>query len=319
MEDERSFLEHYEGRVLPFYRGGRFGEFSGVGGVKIRTAAFERKGSSGAMVILPGKSETYLKYAEFFYDLRELPLSLYAMDHRGMGFSERLLPDRLKAHVESFDHYIEDVRNFVETVVIAGGHERMYIFGHSTGALVAALYLENYPNTFLAGILCSPLFSPKVGPIPGFGLRALARLLDRSGRQEEYSPGQKNLGRPGFLNNKTSHSYPRWSLWEEDIIPNTETIQLGGVTNHWLRESIMAGHRAIRGAKRITVPLLLLQAGRDSIVRLSAQDRFCRRAPRCTRLGIAEAKHEILIERDDIRAEALNRIKEFLTGQLQAT
>jgi lysophospholipase len=317
MADEQGFLELYEGRVLPFYRSGSFGEFSGVGGMKIRTAAFERKDSSGALVILPGKSETYLKYAEFFYDLQELALSLYAMDHRGMGFSERPLPDRLKTHVESFDHYIEDVRNFVETVVKVGQHEHMYLFGHSTGALIAALYMERYPETFQAAVLCCPLFNLNVGPIPGFLLRALALLLDRPGRHEEYGLGQKNLRRPDFLNNKISHSYPRWSLWEQDIIPNTEALQLGGVTNHWLRESVMAGHRAVRGAERITVPLLMLQAGQDSIVRLGAQDRFCRRAPRCTKLEIAGAKHEILIERDDIRAEALTRIKGFLAGQLQ--
>jgi len=317
VEDEQSFRRKYETRVLPFYRSGRFGEFSGVDGLKIRTVTFDKKDGSGALVILPGKSETYLKYAEFFYDLHELPLTLYAMDHRGMGFSERPLPDRLKMHVESFDHYIEDARTFVETVAKAGQHEHMYLFGHSTGALIAALYLENYPNTFLAGILCSPLFDLDVGPVPGFALRAMARLLDRPGRHEEYSLGQKNIKRPDFGNNKISNSYARWSLWEEDIIPNTEAIQFGGVTNHWLRESLMAGRRAVQEAGKITVPLLLLQAEQDSIVKLGAQDRFCRGAPLCTKVLIRGAKHEILIEQEDVRTEAIARIKDFLAGRLQ--
>jgi lysophospholipase len=316
MEDEQSFRTKYETRVLPFYRSGRFGEFSGAGGLKIRCVTFERKDSSGALVILPGKSETYLKYAEFFYDLQDLPLSLYAMDHRGMGFSERPLPDRLKMHVQSFDRYIEDVETFVDTVVKASGHEHLYLFAHSTGALIAALYLEAHPEIFSAGIFCSPLFDLKVGSVPGFVLRALARLLDRPGRREEYSLGQKNLKRPDFPHNTISHSYARWSLWEEEIIPNTEAIQFGGITNHWLRESLNAGQRAVRRAGKITVPLLLLQAEQDSIVRLGAQNRFCRRAPRCTKVLIPGAKHEILIERDDLRTEAIARIKEFLASQL---
>ncbi len=302
---------------MPFYSGGRFGEFSGVGGLKIRTAVFDRKDTSGALVILPGKSETYLKYAEFLYDLQELPLSLFAMDHRGMGFSERLLPDRLKMHVQSFAHYIEDVRTFVENIVKADRHEQLYLFGHSTGALIAALYLEHYPETFKAGVLCSPLFDLNVGPVPGFVLRVLAGLLDRPGQHEQYSLGQRKFKRPDFPRNKISHSYARWSLWEEDIIPNTEAIQFGGVTNHWLRESLTAGHRVVQGAGKISVPLLLLQAEQDSIVRLGAQDRFCRRAPMCTKVLIRGAKHEILIEQEQLRSEALVRIKSFLKDQLQ--
>jgi lysophospholipase len=316
MEAERRFLDKYEGRVLPFYRSGRFGAFSGVGGLKIRHVSFEKKDRCGALVILPGKSETYLKYAEFFYDLQDLPLSLYAMDHRGMGFSDRPLPDRLKTHVERFDEYVEDLATFLDTVVSAGRHEHLYVFGHSTGGLIAVRYMEYYRESFRAGVLCSPLFDLNVGPVPGFGLRALARLLDRPGKRTEYGPGQRDIQRTGFQTNKISHSYARWSLWEEDLIPNTEAIQLGGVTNHWLRESLDAGHRAVQTAGRITVPLLLLQAEQDSIVGLHAQDRFCRRAPHCRKVLIRGAKHEILIEQDPIRSEALTRIKEFLTGRL---
>jgi lysophospholipase len=317
MEDEKSFRGKYETGVMPFYHSGRFGEFSGAGGLKIRHVTFDKKEASGGLVILPGKSETYLKYAEFFYDLQDLPLTLYAMDHRGMGFSERPLPDRLKMHVERFDEYVEDLATFVDTVVKGTGHESLYLLGHSTGALVAALYMERRPETIHAGVLCSPFFDLNVGPVPGCVTRSLARLLDRPTRRNEYGPGQRDIKRSDFPRNKISHSHARWSLWEEDIIPNNEAIQFGGVTNHWLRESLMAGHRAVQGAGRIRVPLLLLQAEQDSIVSLSAQNRFCRRAPRCKKLLIRGAKHEILIEHNRLRSEAIGRIKTFFTRQLQ--
>ena len=317
MEEQRRFREKYETQVLPFYSSGRFGGFSGAGGLKISTVVFDRKDSRGALVILPGKSETYLKYAELFYDLQDLPLSLYAMDHRGMGFSQRPLPDRLKMHVERFGQYVEDLAAFVDTVVKADGHKKLYLLGHSTGALIAALYMEQHPETLQAGVLCSPFFDVAIGPVPGFVTRTLARLLDRPGRKEQYGPGQRDIKRPEFRSNRITNSYPRWSLWEEQIIPNTEAIQFGGVTNHWLRESLVAGQRAVREAGKITVPLLLLQAEQDSMVRLGAQDRFCRRAPECTRALIRGAKHEILIEEDNTRAEAIARIKGFLADQLK--
>jgi lysophospholipase len=177
--------------------------------------------------------------------------------------------------------------------------------------------MENHPETFQAGVLCSPFFDLKTGPVPGAVTRCLARLMDRPGRREKYGPGQRDIKRANFQDNKISNCYPRWSLWEEEIIPNTVAIQFGGVTNHWLRESLMAGLRAVRGARTITAPLLLLQAEQEGIVRLSAQDRFCRRAPRCTKVLMQGAKHEILIEQDEIRAEAIARTKEFLAGRLK--
>jgi lysophospholipase len=316
MDREPGFHDRYQLRVLPFYRSGQFGEFSGVGGLKIRYAAFEKENSSGALVVLPGKTETYLKYAELFYDLQQLPLNVYAMDHRGMGFSERMLPDRLKVHVDRFEHYVEDLGTFVEQIVEAEKQERLFVLGHSVGSLIAALYLENEPGVFQAGVLCSPFFGLRFGPVPGFLLRALARLLDCTVGHEQYAPGQKNIRRPTFENNTITHSYERWVLWEQETVPNNEAIHFGGVTNHWLRESLAAGHRAIRGAGKIKLPVLLLQAGEDSLVSAGAQRRFCRRANRCCRIRIREARHEILIERQEIRAQAIGHIKRFLKLQL---
>jgi lysophospholipase len=317
MTREQEFRRKYETQVLPYYQSGRFQAFSGAGGLEIRTVAFEKNDGMGALVVLPGKSETYLKYAEFLYDMAELPLSLYAMDHRGMGFSERPLPDRLKMHVERFDHYIDDVGTFLQTLVRPAKQERLFVLGHSTGALVAALFMIRHPETFQAGVLCSPFFELAMGPLPGFVTRLLARLLDRPARRSEYGPGQQNIKRPDFPHNRITNSFPRWSLWEEEIIPNVEAIQFGGVTNHWLRESLNAGHRAVRQADRIAVPLLLLQGEQDLVVRPAAQDRFCRRAPLCRKVMIRGAKHEILIERDDIRGQAICEIKAFLSERLQ--
>jgi lysophospholipase len=220
-------------------------------------------------------------------------------------------------HVERFDHYVDDVGTFLQTVVGAAKQKHLFVLGHSTGALVAALFMERHPETFQAGVLCSPFFDLPMGPMPGFVTRLIARLLDRPPRREEYGPGQRNIKRPDFPQNRITNSFPRWSLWEEEIIPNLEAIQFGGVTNHWVRESLAAGHRAVRQAGRIAVPLLLLQGERDVVVRLTAHGRFCRRAPRCTKVSIRGAKHEILIERDDLRGQAIDRIKSFLNEQLQ--
>jgi len=211
---------------------------------------------------------------------------------------------------------MEDFIIFLDTVVNAEAWDRLFLLGHSTGSLIAALYLERFPAVFQAAVLCSPFFELKRGQVPGFVLRLLGRLMDSPGRRREYGPGQSKLARSEFPDNTITHSFERWSLWEQEILPNTEAIHFGGVTNHWLRECLVAGRRAVRQAGAIAVPLLLLQAGQDSIVGLRAQDRFCRRAPNCRKQRIPGARHEILIEREDERSAAITRIKTFLNTQL---
>jgi len=316
---KEEFLSKYEDRVKPFYEGGRFGEFDGAGGIKIRYACFENSDETGALVVLPGKSETYLKYAELFHDLQDLQLSLYCMDHRGMGFSQRILADRLKIHVDSFDHYIEDVKTFLETVVKQRQHERIFLLGHSMGGLVAVLYLETYTEDFGAAVLNAPMLEIDFHALPGFVARAVARILDSPGRGEEYGPGQKNLKQPSFQQNQITHSQPRWSLWEESIIPGVREIQFSGVTNHWLWESIETGRRALQRAKAISVPVLMLQAEQDTITRAGSQNRFCSAVPLCRKFVVRGARHEILIEQEDIRREAIAQIKSFLTHQVEKT
>ena len=63
----------------------------------------------------------------------------------------------------------------------------------------------------------------------------------------------------------------------------------------------------MQAAKKIKAPLLLLQAGADSVVHNAAQDRFCQQkrdlcdgnAPRV----VADAYHEIFFEEDKYRDE----------------
>ena len=47
-------------------------------------------------MVVNGRTEYAEKYAELFYDLKDLGFSLYIYDHRGQGLSSRLLADRGK-------------------------------------------------------------------------------------------------------------------------------------------------------------------------------------------------------------------------------
>jgi lysophospholipase len=100
-------------------------------------------------------------------------------------------------------------------------------------------------------------------------------------------------------------------------------LQVGGPTYHWVRESIHAGQQIIAQAAKITTPILLLQAGEDRVVDNRSHSAFCQAmsdAGHPCEGGkpwvIKGARHEILFERDAMRAEALNAILHFFAQHL---
>ncbi len=311
--DERGFADAYREKVWPYYEAGVFGSFAGEGGVRIAWVMFRAAREQGALVIVPGKSESFLKYAELIYDLRDVGFSLYLMDHRGMGSSEALLPDDPgKIHVESFDHYVQDLQTFVDQVVDASPHPLRVLLGHSMGGTVALLFLERHPGVFDGAVLSAPMLQIITDPLPEWVARAMSGVAVRVGLGERYCPW-RGPWKPGtFAENIVTHSHARWSLWEEQLVPSRRLVGMGGPTQQWLRESLNAGQGAERAAAKVRVPVLMLQAGLDDFVRRGAQERACGRMPDCEVHLLPAARHEIFIESDAIRDEAVRRVHDFL-------
>ena len=65
----------------------------------------------GAIVISNGRTESMAGYPELIWDLHQQGYSVYILDHRGQGFSTRLLPDPQKSYVEKFEDYVDDLRH----------------------------------------------------------------------------------------------------------------------------------------------------------------------------------------------------------------
>ena len=95
---------------------------------------------------------------------------------------------------------------------------------------------------------------------------------------------------------------------------------MGGPTYHWVREGVRAGHSILSQAAQISTPLLLLQAADDKVVDNRAQDLFCQTMVAAGQpceggrpMVIEGARHEILFEKDSMRARALDAILAFFS------
>ena len=310
----------YPGAIVPFYDTGESGDFTSTRGkdVRIHFMRFVRPGADTAIVISSGRTECMIKYKEMIYDLTRNGYSVFIHDHRGQGFSSRLLADPMIGHVEEFDDYVADLKTFFDGQIKPTGHKRHILLSHSMGGCVAALYLQAHQRDFDRAVLSSPMLEPSL-PAQEASLFAVS-AADTVGLGDHYVPGgHADDARRAFdPANAYTHSQVRSQIaWDE--FNASPQAKLGSPSIHWVRVAYAAGRTAQDRAARIVVPVLLLQAGADSIVVAEAQNRFDTRLngahpDSCTLVRIAGARHEMFIESDEYRSGALDRILAFIPG-----
>ncbi|MEH8253025.1 alpha/beta fold hydrolase [Aeromonas veronii] len=291
------------------------GEFKGKDGVTIRYAALRQAKVDRAILIVNGRVESYLKYQELAWDLWRQGYSLYLIDHRGQGMSDRMLNDPQKGYVDHFDDYVVDLKQFHDQIIMADQPAKLFLLAHSMGGAISARYLERWPDDIKAAVLSSPMLGINLGGLPKWLAKGLASTIGTVGGwlgEPPYGPGQGAYQDHGFADNGLTHSQSRYQAFRQ-IYEQHPQIKLGGATAHWIYQGITGADAAIADAGAIKTPLLVLQAGNDSVVDNTAQDRFCTIA-KCEGgkpLRIEGAWHELFIESDDKRQPALTAMVDF--------
>jgi len=297
--------------IQPLYGTGEDGTLVGVDGVELHYHVQRVEKAKGAVVLLPGRTEAVAKYAEVMFDLNAQGYSVYALDHRGQGESERMLPNRFKGYVKHFDDYVTDLQAFVETVVRPEEPAKLFLLAHSMGGAVSVLHAAKHPGTFDAIAMSAPMLDIATGAFPAPVASALSLTSCSTSGGTDYAVGSGDYAKEtDFAQNSVTHSQARWALKIQQI-EDTPSIQLGGVTYHFVCESLRACNRAQQTGPLNPVPTLLLQAGGDTIVLPQAQVKYCAEAPGCQLSRFEGAKHELLMESDATRNEALAQVVRF--------
>lgn len=314
---EQAFAAFATGPLLDFWHQREEQEFTGVEDVTIRYVRFTAPQHNKVILLVPGRIETYVKYPEVAYDLYHCGYDVIVVDHRGQGRSDRLLDDAHRGHVVQFEHYVTDLERLCELELSASRYQHRYALAHSMGAAILTLLLARRADLFAAVVLSSPMFGICL-PMPAWMAHRILNWAEkRPTLRDGYAPGTGRWRAYPFGLNQLTHSYARYKR-NLRFYADEPALRVGGPTYHWVREGLLAGQSILSVAASIVTPLLLLQAGKDRIVDNRAQDLFCRTMAAAGQpcAGgkphlIAGARHEILFEKDAMRAEALYAIVNF--------
>lgn len=295
--------------------GGTVGWLTASDGIRIRYAVFPHANPRGTFLVLPGFTEFIEKYLEVVAELQARGFQAVVLDWRGQGKSDRALEDRHKGHVLHFGHFQQDTAQLLDAVVTplaAGGP--LYGLGHSMGGHNLLRLLHDRPGRFRCAIAVAPMVDVWAGWLPPWASRLIVRIVARFTpnhyvpRTGPYDPETKR-----FAGNPLTNDRERFERTKQLILADPE-LALGGPTWTWLKSAYDSMDTLSNPAyaAAIGTPVLLASAGADRIVRSPAQHRLARLLPHCRLLDMPGAKHEILLERDDIRHAFWQAVDDFL-------
>ncbi|WEF11830.1 lysophospholipase L2 [Pectobacterium actinidiae] len=307
---EAQFAAFATGELLNFWRQREEGEFSGVDDVPIRFVRFTAPQHDKIVVVFSGRIESYVKYSEVAYDLFHRGYDVLIMDHRGQGRSGRVLQDAHRGHVVRFSDYVDDADTLCQQHIGPKNYTRRFALAHSMGGAILAQLLIRQPETFDAVALCAPMFGIRL-PLPHCVAGWIVDWAERRPAMRDYYAIGTGQWRPlPYRMNVLTHSRERYQR-SIRFYADSPDLRIGGPTYHWVREAILAGKQLLAQANAVTTPLLLLQAGEERVVDNRSQNVFSQALAQSGNANSSDvlqvihgARHEILFETDNLRAQA---------------
>lgn len=285
-----------------------------TGSLRIGLASAQQAGR-GTIVVLPGRAEFIEKYAETASDLCARGFGVAVVEWRGQGLSMRggLLPQR--GFVADYEDYLQDLDAALGHLRSMWAPEPWFMLGHSMGGHIGLRWLHRSPGSFRAAAMTAPMFGIPLPAVPEPAARFLGRTVVRLGAGRRYAPGQRDfrIELCRYERNPLTSCPVRFQVYR-DLVAGRPELTLGGATWGWLDASLrsMARTRLPGYLESIGTPILLCAAGNERVVSNRSIELFARRLPKARLRFFPDARHELLIERDEIRGEVLHAIDRFL-------
>ena len=278
---------------------------SGEGVLRFGRWTLNRTKPRGSILLLGGRTEFIEKYAEVIGELIERGYSVCSFDWRGQGLSSRLLSDPHKGHIDTFDTYLADLDRILKKVFLPRVQPPYFIMAHSMGGHVALRYLFEHPNVFAKGVLTAPMIDVCMQVQMKKWLQLLVKVMVASGGGRLYTigSGKNDWRNQPFEGNRLTSDRPRF-VRSRNLTGYQPALAIGGATYMWVKAAFdsIADLSKQKNRTNLAIPILMVCAGKDQIVSNHAQQIMCGHLPNCKMMTIPDARHEILMEKDQYRS-----------------
>ena len=267
----------------------------------------------GVIVISHGFTESIRKFAESIYYMLQAGYDVWGVDHRGHGRSWRENENPYVVHVSRFLDFVLDLRFLVERRVIPQAKGLpLYLYCHSMGGCIGAWLIEEYPTMFKKAVLSSPMLGLSFGKIPVPVMYAAASLKGIGEKKKEPLEAVSSFETADFENSCDS-SRCRYEYYYQKRLADP-LLQTTSPSIGWGREAVKACARVTsrKQTKKISIPVLLFQAGDETVVKKESHDLFASRVPTCRFERIPGMKHELYMTDSDVLIPYWETIFAFL-------
>lgn len=286
------------------------------GGVRVRGHFWKADGDKPPVLICPGFTEFCEKHSPAAAHFHARGHDVLIIDWPGQGRSGHLARSDCGVHIDSFEQYLVAMDALVEAAGLSTG--QIILFGHSMGGHLALRLASRYGGRVIGTVALSPMMVPR--PRPVWLVRALAGLLMLAGRarhdalssQPRRVEDERVFSASNHLT-RCERGYEQRFSWYAD----SPDLWRYGASVGWVAAAYAScAATTLNPAflRSVARPVLVLTGSDETIVRKEAFAAMLRWLPDSQQHEYEGAKHELLYETEDVRADLWQRIDSFLDG-----
>ena len=309
---ESRYEEVMKTRVEPFLR--KFREeffFEGENGARLYCEIFRNPDAKAAIVISHGFCESCVKYSELIYYFLNCGYSVFIPEHRGHGLSYRENDDIKVVHVNSFSSYVKDLEIFIDKFVKPEGLP-IFLYAHSMGGAIGALYMENNPGVIKRAVLSSPMIAPKRGFLTLGSAKAAAGFMKYRGKGKSALFISDNFKKVSPPAPRSASSRARADYYIKKR-QGSDYLKTSSPSYGWSYEALGVTEKILDPKKleRIDAEVLLLSAGNDRWVLSRPQEEFINGIKHGKLISFPNARHELYRECNETLKKYMSLIMSF--------
>ena len=284
-------------------------------GVRIRAGHWPCEDARGTVLLFPGRTEYVEKYGMTAAAFAGHGFGMVAVDWRGQGLADRLLPDPRIGHVRHFKDYQHDVRAVLDMARKLDLPRPWYLIGHSMGGAIGLrAVMDGIPEVH-ACAFTGPMWGIRMNPV----LRPIAWGLyyasGWTGQDHRLSPSTRAesyvLAEP-FESNGLTTDPDVYAMMQRQVSADPGLV-LGGPSLRWLGEALGEAEALARRPSP-DLPCITFVGSDEAIVEIDAMRTRMNAWPGGRLEIMPESRHEVLMERAEIREAVVAQIAELFTA-----